>query len=146
MNKTLNYTTQVKVQTSASEIISYLIAHKARNVLTTADGNGRITGVEFQFDAGDGIRSYRVPIRVEGLLRNLQDDKGIPPRYKRREQAERVAWRTALMWLKSNIALADAGMAGVDEVLLPWMIADGTGHTAYQLYRESLPAIEGSER
>jgi hypothetical protein len=41
-----------------------------------------------------------------------------------REQAERVAWRQWLLWLKVQLALTDVGMTTASEVFFPYRLAD----------------------
>ena len=142
MSRILNYTTTISAHKTAGEAMEYLLAHGAVNVAAESDGKGGETGLSFGLRTPAGLRSYRMPIRAAGVFNVLRGDKTVPARYKTAEQADRVAWRVALVWLKSNIALAEAGLADMGEVLLPWMVADD-GRTMYELYREQGPAIEG---
>lgn len=51
------------------------------------------------------------------------------------EQAERVAWRVAREWLLAQLAIIEAQMATLDQVMLPYLQVDGQ-KTLYAAYRE----------
>ena len=51
-------------------------------------------------------------------------------------RAERVAWRVIKDWLEAQLALIDAQMATLDQVMLPYLVIDATGKTLYGSYRD----------
>ena len=60
----------------------------------------------------------------------------IPPRYADRAQAERVAWRVLKDWLEAQLALIEAGVADMAEVMLPYLhVAPGV--TLYRAYLDN---------
>jgi S-adenosylmethionine synthetase len=98
--------------------------------------------LSFTVPTGFGERGFELPVRVAGVLRAMQQDHAIPRSKCTQVQASRVAWRVARDWLRAQLALIDAGLAGLDEVMMPYMLADG-GHTTWELYAGSQEQIEG---
>lgn len=81
---------------------------------------------------------------MEGTTRALHRAKAkglIPPRYATEDQARMVAWRVLKDWLEAQLALIDAGIADLAQVMLPWVHVDH-GKTLWEAYAEQQPAIE----
>ena len=59
-------------------------------------------------------------------------------------QARRTSWRVVRMWLEAQLALIEAGLVDLPQVMLPFMI-DDEGRTVYQrfLEREQLALTAG---
>jgi hypothetical protein len=51
------------------------------------------------------------------------------------EHAARVAWRVIKDWLEAQLALIDARMAALDQVMLPYLLVD-EDRTLYAAYRD----------
>jgi hypothetical protein len=119
----LNYTTTIDAAKSASECIARLAAHGASAIgITYADK--KPTGLTFRTETVHGERQFSLPVNVDGTYKalvNARREGGIPPRYADRDQAERVAWRVLKDWLEAQLALIEAGVADMAEVMLPYL-------------------------
>jgi hypothetical protein len=135
----LNYTTTIDPANSMAECISLLVKHGASAIGATYD-TGRPTGLTFQIETVHGMRQYSLPVNVEGTFRALKEAvrrHRIPPRYgNSQEQAERVSWRVLKDWLAAQLALIEAGVAEMSQVMLPYMHIE-PGVTVYQAFLEN---------
>jgi len=88
---------------------------------------------------------YRLPVDTAAVEKVLRADRGVPPKLKSGEQAERVAWRILKDWIEAQLALIATRMVSLDQVMLPYMLM-GEG-TVYDLYRtQQLAITAGSDR
>lgn len=134
------YTTSIESASTVGEIGALLAKFGATRIMTEYDA-GRPSGVTFEVKTEVGLRTFSLPVRVEGVLKTLVRDK-VQPKYRTPEHAERVAWRIALVWLRAQLAIIDTGMVSLDEVMLPWMLT-GRGETMHSLFvQNSLGQLE----
>jgi hypothetical protein len=131
----LNYTTAIAATKSASECIARLAEHGADAIgITYADK--KPTGLTFRIETVHGVRQFSLPVNIDGTHKALTKAYragGIAPRYAERDQAERVAWRVLKDWLEAQLALIEAGVADMAEVMLPYLhVRDGL--TLYQAF------------
>jgi hypothetical protein len=129
----LNYTTTISADKTASEIGRTLAKGGAASVSTMYD-EGRPVGVGFSLATPHGDRHFRLPVNVDGVHAALSRDRSVPARYQVPAQAERVAWRIVKDWIEAQVALVQAQMATLDEVMLPYLLEGGSGRTLYQVY------------
>ena len=139
---TLNYTTSITASKTVGEIHTLLVKHGADAVVTRYD-TGKAVGVSFQLTTPHGVRQFTLPVDVPAMGRLLRQQR-ISPRFKTPEHAERVAWRVVKDWLAAQLALVEASMATIDQVMLPYLIVGEVG-TLYDAFRENeAKAIEAS--
>jgi hypothetical protein len=134
----LNYTTVIDPMKSVGECTALLVKHGASAIGTTWD-KGKATGLTFQIRTVHGMRQYSLPVNTKGTLGALESAVrrgAIPPRYASPEQAERTGWRVLKDWLEAQLALIDAGVADMQEVMLPWMHLDEVT-TVYHAFLEN---------
>lgn len=137
----LNYSTTVAIEKSIGEVTSTLARRGVTRISTAFDNDGAPSGLGFTMVTDYGPRDFELPVNVDGVLAMLK--KEAEPRYRTREQAARVAWRIAKDWMEAQVALIEAGLATLDEVMLPWMVGAG-GKTVYDAIRaQGLAEIEG---
>jgi hypothetical protein len=132
----LNYTTVIEPSKTAAECVARLATHGATAIGLTYDA-GFPTGLQFQIDTAHGLQAYALPVNVDGTLKALQRawrQHRIPQSKATLEQARRTGWRVIKNWLEAQLALIDAGVADMAEVMLPWMLVDG--QTVYQTFLE----------
>lgn len=130
----LNYTTQIPASKTLGEIMGMLAGAGARSLQVDYDG-GNPTGLQFLIATRFGERGFQLPANVERVWKVLsgQYDQGrVQRRFATKEQAARVAWRIVRDWLDVQLALIEAGMVDLEEVMLPYMVHD-SGQTVYQL-------------
>lgn len=134
----LNYTTTIDALNSVGECTMLLVKHRASAIGTTY-ADGKPTGLTFQIETVHGIRQYSLPVNIDGTFKALEQGRrrgSVPPRFATREQAERVAWRVLKDWLAAQLALIEAGVAEMQQVMLPYMHIE-KGTTVYQAFLEN---------
>lgn len=135
------YTSDVDVSKTAGEIQSLFARRGVTRIATMFDEHGEPNGLAFTLRTDYGIREFEMPVRIDGVHAALIADAGLPKKHRTRAQAQRTAWRIAHALLVAQIALIDAELATLDELMMPFMV-DGTGTTAYQALRRSLAELE----
>jgi len=130
-----NYSTSIAAEKTASEIQRILARAKVDSTWMDYDPDGTPRALGFALKTPGGRRDFKLPVNVDGMLAVLRADKSIRPQYRDRAQATRVAWRNTKDWIDAQLALIQAGMATIDEVMLPWMLTDADT-TIYQRYVE----------
>lgn len=134
MPSILNYTTKVSADVTAGQVTTVLAKAGVKSIATEYS-NGRPSGIGFTLATPHGDRSFSLPVNIEGVRLVLVSDK-VEPRYRTKEQAERVAWRVAKAWIEAQVALVRAGAATIDEVMLPYLMVDAE-RTMYTAYKEN---------
>jgi len=141
----LNYTTTIAPAKSIGEMQTMLARHGASAVATRYT-KGEPSGLSFTLATPVGERAYTLPVNVDGVLAALRADPKVRranSRYITPEHATRVAWRVAKDWLEAQLAIIEANMASLDQVMLPYLHVDGE-LTMYQAFLDQQTrAIEG---
>lgn len=139
----LNYTTKIAAAKTIGEVQTLLASHGASRIAVDYEG-GQPSGLTFALVTPHGPRLFTLPVNVEAMHRLLiaEDDAGrlrsggMSAAVRRsREQAERVAWRVIKDWLAAQLALVRTEMAGLDQVMLPYLHTED-GRTLYAAYRD----------
>ncbi|HTN58952.1 MAG TPA: hypothetical protein VL043_11850 [Protaetiibacter sp.] len=148
----LNYTTTIAVEKTVGEVTRMLAKAGAASVSTHYDSDSTAVGIGFIVNTPHGPREFRLPVNVPGVhLALVEMTKKGTSRMSRAVMhstlhAERVAWRVAKDWLEAQLAIIEAGMAALDQVMLPYLVTDPDGRTLYDRYRASeKAAITGGQ-
>ena len=139
----LNYTTTIKPERSISEITRSLVLHGATRVLVEYSKDRQPVSLSFTIETKLGQFPFRLPARIDGVKAALAREwaEGKIPRAKTGpEHASRVAWRILKDWIEAQMALIEAGLVTVDEIMLPYMIIQGD-RTVFQAVSEQRLAI-----
>jgi len=139
----LNYTTQITVDKTLGEIAKILSSHGARRIVTDYDEQGNPSAVAFTIETAIGAREFRLPANIPGVWRTLtrqQQSGKVQPRFATKEQAARVGFRILKDWIEAQVAIIEAGMAPLDEIMLPYMLAP-SGRTVYEEFADSRLAL-----
>lgn len=146
----LNYTTKVQAGKTATEVVTILAKHGASTVASYYEA-GEPSGIAFTIDTQYGPRDFRLPANVPGVAAAMQKQRArglMPNTAQARDpgQPGRVAWRILKDWIEAQLAIIEAGMATLDEVMLPYMVVNGATTVAqvYQKQRGRL-AIEATD-
>lgn len=134
---TLNYTTKIPAARTISEIQAMLVRHGAAAVITHYE-QAKASGLSFTLQTPHGDRAFTLPVDVAAVHRLLTaqaKDRKIEKRYAEAAHAERVAWRVLKDWLAAQLAIIEAQMATLDQVMLPYLHVDGQ-KTLYAAYAE----------
>lgn len=139
----LNYTTQIAANKTVGEMQAALAQAGAGRISVDYEGAAP-NALSFMLATPHGPRHFTLPVNVDAMHRLLMaQDKagklrgGTKANRSSREQAERVAWRVMKDWLLAQLALVETEMAGLDQVMLPYLQIDDSGRTLYASYRET---------
>jgi hypothetical protein len=103
---------------------------------------GDAAALSFRVRVGDRDVTFRLPSDWRPILTLLERDQKVPKKSKVKAQAIRVAWRIIKDWVEAQMALIETQMVTLEQVFLPYAIADD-GQTVYQHLRAhqlALPA------
>lgn len=132
----LNYTTQIPVEKTLSEIQQKMAKAKVQAMLTEYDGAGNPVALSFRIMTQFGQMAFKLPADprpVAQILNNAARNREIPRRFQNDiEQARRVAWRIVKDWLEAQLAIVETGMVSIDQVFLPYAQNPSTGQTVYE--------------
>jgi hypothetical protein len=151
----LNYTTSVPAARTIGEMQTLLARAGADAVAVRYDGKGGAVGLTFTLPgpSRNGTRAFSLPVDVaavhkllltreaEGAFRASRKGRGS---FSSPEHAQRVAWRVAKDWLEAQLAIIEAQMATLEQVMFPYM-HDGE-ITLYQRYLENTAAAVEAPR
>lgn len=142
-----NYTTNVPVEKTVSEIHILLVQHGAKRLQFDYTDDNHLSSIAFSIMTPYGPQAVKLPANVERIHAVLVEQKKKAVRNRAAiddsyEQAERVAWRITKDWLAANLALLESEMVEITEVFLPYFV-DSNGKTLYETYVEGKVAIGG---
>lgn len=121
-----NYTTDIPVDRTISEIQKILAQNGARGIALEYDENGNIKDIFFKIILNNKELPFRLPAKAEKVYTALHE--GTPDHYHTRygkqwrEEAERIAWRICKTWLEAQITLINLEQAKMEEVFLPYLV------------------------
>lgn len=131
----LNYTTTIAAAKTIGEMQDMLAKAGAARIAVEYDA-GAPAGMTFQLATPHGPRLFTLPVDIDAMQVLLARQRKTNTRVKAdRAQAERVAWRVIKDWLAAQLALVETQMAGLDQVMLPYLHVDGD-RTLYAAYKE----------
>jgi hypothetical protein len=124
-----NYTTDIPVEKTTTEIQQILKQNGARGIALEFDENGNIKDIFFKIILNEKELPFRLPAKAERVYTALHADAtyGYKERYGKKWQAEaqRIAWRICKTWLEAQITLINLEQAKIEEVFLPYLIMPG---------------------
>lgn len=138
---TLNYTTNIPASRTLGEMQALLADHGAAAVAVRY-ADRKAAGLTFTLPTPHGMRHFTLPVDVNAVHRLLvrqEDDGQFRAAAKKRgtyssaAHAERVAWRVAKDWLEAQLAIVEAQLVTLDQVMLPYLHVDGE-ITLYEAY------------
>lgn len=142
-----NYTTDIPVNKTVSEIHLMLADHGAKRILFDYGADSKVTAISFTIETPTGEQAVRLPANVERVREVLRQQKNNPRNRNRsqiddsRDQAERVAWRIVKDWLAAQLAILETKMVDVQQVFLPYFL-NRQGQTLYEVYSSGALMLE----
>jgi hypothetical protein len=120
----LNYTTKVPVGRTLGEMQQKLAKAGARGVMIEYDEFGEAAGLSFKIETSFGMQGFTLPVDVAACYKVMERERvsGLDD-----ARAARVAWRILKDWLEAQLALIETQMVTLDQVMLPYMRAEGGG-------------------
>lgn len=143
-----NYTTDIPVNKTVSEIHLMLADHGAKRILFDYGADSKVTAISFTIETPTGEQAVRLPANVERVREVLRQQKNNPRNRNRsqiddsQDQAERVAWRIVKDWLAAQLAILETEMVDVQQVFLPYFL-NRQGQTLYEVYSSGALMLEG---
>ena len=143
-----NYTTDVPVNKTVSEIHLMLADHGAKRILFDYGADSKVTAISFTIETPTGEQAVRLPANVERVREVMRQQKNNPRNRNRsqiddsEDQAERVAWRIVKDWLAAQLAILETEMVDVQQVFLPYFL-NRQGQTLYEVYSSGALMLEG---
>jgi hypothetical protein len=131
--KVLNYTTELPVSRTISEIQEILRRHGAKSISFLYDDTSEVNGLEFVVDVSGKAFPFRLPANIKAVQR-LMEERHLRG-YRDEKQPARVAWRILKDWIEAQMAIIDSSMVSLEEVFLPYMLAKGN-MTFFELLQE----------
>jgi hypothetical protein len=133
--------TEIPVERTAAEIQLRLVKAGARAVMMEYGDDGALLALAFRIETSHGQVAFRLPVNVDGVLRVLTADTKASKSQQTRAHAARVAWRIAKVWIDSQLAIIEAGMANLPQVFMAYaQLPDG--ETVYERFeRRGLPTL-----
>jgi hypothetical protein len=154
VGKPLNYSTTIPAKRTVGECTDLLAEAGADAIGLTYEGprSARVpTGLRFQIMTPAGPQSFVMPVNIDAVAKLLAGalergelfrKGGLPlSRYATREHAVMVAWRIIRDWLEAQLAIIDAEMVTLDQVMLPYLQVEGG--SLYELVRAQHLALPG---
>jgi len=133
--------TGISAEKTASEISQILSRSGLVKYIQFEYDGGDVSGLSFIIMNGETRVPFRLPARVDAMLRAMTKDKKTPRHLCNTDQARRVAWRQLLRWVQAHIALIEVGMVDMKEVFMPYIIGNG-GKTLYEIAENNQFLIE----
>lgn len=144
-SRPLNYTTKVPAKRTVGEC-SDLLAEAGATRVAVVYEDRKLVGLSFRLEMPSGWQDFTMPVNVDGAERLLADNYagGMPKAvFLSREHASNVAWRVVKDWLEAQLAIIAAGMASLDQVMLPYLqLEQGTLYEVIRDQHLALPAGE----
>lgn len=138
-----NYSTDVPVERTITEIEKLLTKQGAKRILKEYDGSGALTGLAFTIGTAHGEMPVKMPVQIQQIrqtLRNHVDAGLLPPKFKQdpwaKEQAARVGWRIIRDWLDAQLTLINVEMVKVEQIFLPYVYSDRLKKTVFDIFEE----------
>jgi hypothetical protein len=132
-----NYTTDIPAARTIAQIQEMLINGGAEGIYMEMK-NRKVDAVNFEIKMGELMLRYRLPCKWESIYKLLEKDTRAQKVMRGEkitfgeEHCRAVGWRIVRDWLDAQLALVEAEMADIKEVMLPYMLAQD-GRTAYEV-------------
>jgi len=128
----LNFTTKIPAARTVSEISALLARKGASSITQQFSDTGKVAAVTFTMKVGGVPTNFLLPSNERGVYDVML--KSAPPRFRSREQAERVSWRILKDWCEAQIALVESRQAEMGQVFMPYAVQGG--RTLYEVLVE----------
>lgn len=133
--------TKINEHKTATEIMQLLSKYGVSDIRMQYD-NGKIIGLQFAIEYNTTKIPFKMPIKFEGVLDSMSNDKQTPRSLCNIEQASRVAWRQILRWLQAQMALIEVNMVDIKEVFMPYIMISKEQTLYEKLEQEKFMQIE----
>lgn len=127
-----NAYTSKTTEKSVGLILKAISSAGAKSSSVHNDEAGVPVSITFKLQVGNQVITYLLDSRYEGVRKTFERDKvKTKGKLDLDEQATRTAWAIMSDWVQAQLAIIDAGMAVLAEVMLPFAINED-GQTLWQ--------------
>lgn len=132
-----NYLTEIPTARTVAEI-QQMLGEAGASSISVDYKDKKVAAIKFEIELGDLTLRYVLPCRWQQIHKLLKADKKAIEAMRRHqialseEHSRAVGWRIVRDWLDSQLALIEAEMVDIQEVMLPFMLA-ADGRTAYEV-------------
>lgn len=150
----LNYSTVIPAARTIGECQEILAGAGAAAVAVQYE-NREPVGLSFRITTPRGLRDFSLPVNVAGVHKLLNEAHRAgklsraggrdPATFTTRKHAAAVAWRVVKDWIEAQVALIDAEMATLDQVMLPYLQV-GEDRTLYQAFASGVGELTAGDR
>ena len=119
-----NYTTEVPVERTITEIQTILGQNGARGIALEYDEQGCIKDIFFKIRLHEKELPFRLPSKPDKVYAAVCAGRQYEHRWRneRMKKAEAIAWRICKSWLEAQITLINLEQAKLEEVFLPYLV------------------------
>lgn len=126
----LDYSTQVPVENTVTEIQKLLSGYNVAAMMTEYDGP-EVSSVSFKINIDGKPMGFKLPCNwraVQVILNNKNENrKRRNGRLERKidssdHQSQRIAWRIIKDWIEAQLAMVEVNMVTIPQVFLPYAI------------------------
>lgn len=126
----LNYSTKINAIKTIGEITESLVERYANKIVVDYESAIPVAMTFQLLHKGNPIL-FSLPANIDGVLKVLENQPGVPKSLRNREQAARTAWRIIKVWVDAQMAIIDAEIVEPAQVFLPYAITK-SGNTLFQ--------------
>jgi hypothetical protein len=134
-----NYTTNISIEVTISEIQKLLSENGATSIMTEYD-NGKIKSLFFKLRYGEKELPFRLPVKRDNVFKALFSklSGNSNPKWfeERQRKAGMIAWRVCKLWLEAQITHINLEQAKPEEVFLPYLVM-GNNKTLFEQMEEN---------
>lgn len=134
-----NYSTSIDASKTVGEVQGMLAAHGAESVMIEYRDRQPVS-VSFSVQVHDQVVAFRLSANAPGVLEAMRRDPKVPKSARTPEQATRTAWRIVRDWLRAQLAMIEAEVVTLAQVMLPYAVTD-SGATVYERLEASGPGL-----
>lgn len=140
-----NYTTEISIEKTISEIETILAKHGASHIFKMYDDKGVPIAVAFKSTIKGKEFSFKLPMKEDKIMIIFQNAvrKGeLPKKYMNDQefalaQARRTGWRIIKDWVDSQMALLEINLATLEEIFLPYMFDAKRNMTMFEMLEKT---------
>jgi hypothetical protein len=150
----LNYTTAVPVGRTIGEC-QEILANAGAAAVAVQYKDREPIGLSFRIATPRGLRDFSLPVNIGGVHQllgsahsngNLSNSRSrSAASFTTRKHATAVAWRVVKDWIEAQVALINAEMATLDQVMLPYLQVS-EDQTLYQAFASGRGELTAADR
>lgn len=137
-----NYTTEIPVQRTISEIEDILVKNGATDTWKQYDASGKVTALNFAIITEFGKMPFKLSVDAQVINDVLKEQikRGLTGISKKQafdiEHARNVGWRIVKDWIDSQMAMVSLKMRKLEQIFLADIYDVRSGKTFFQILQD----------